>query len=205
MEAVKQANERGAGRSWVYRTSDPDITQGRCATAYVKEQKGYCCRALWSLGRRVPTLLREYRALRALTAIGVPVPRVIRFDWSGDEARLVLAGVDGALPLGEALRCFPDQAENILLRVAGVVRHLHESGWNHGALYPDHILIGSAPGHAVTLIDLEKTDRSFFHGADLERLRRYLNLDSPDLARWFEQCYANPAVAPEYRYPRPLA
>lgn len=196
MEAVKQANERGGGRSWVYRTTDPDVTRGRCATAYVKEQKGYCCRALWTLGRRVPTLLREYRALRALTQIGLPVPQVLEFDRHGDEARLVIAGVEGALSLSDALRRFPDQAEDILRRVARVVRQLHQSGWNHGALYPDHILIGPAPHHAVTLIDMEKCDRALFHGGDLERLRRYLCLDSPDLARWFEQCYAEPTLSP---------
>lgn len=189
MEVVKDANIRGKGRSWVYRSSAPDITRGRCRTAFVKVQKGYYCRTLWSLGRRVPTLLREHRAINALAAMGVPVPEVIEFTVDGDEARLVIAGVDDALPLGEAIHRYPERAEDILCRCAAVIRDLHDHGWNHGALYPVHVLVGPAPAHAITLIDFEKADRSWFHGRDLDRLLRYLTLDSPDLARWFESCY----------------
>jgi len=189
IEPVKPANERGDGRSWVYRSEDPAYTQGRCREAFIKVQKGYTCRTLWSLGRKIPTLMREYRALKRLQAAGVPVPEVLEFHKDGDHARLVMAGVAEALPLNEALHKFPDGAEEILCHCATVIRNMHTHGWNHGALYPDHILVGAAPGFAVTLIDVEKADRSPWHEHDLDRLLRYLHVQSPDLARWFVHCY----------------
>lgn len=194
IEPVKPANERGEGRSWVYRSTDPAYTQGRCRAAYIKVQKGYTCRTLWSLGRKIPTLTREYRALRRLHAVGVPVPEVLEFHADGDHARLVMAGVADALPLHEALEAFPDHAEEILCHCATVVRNMHAHGWNHGALYPDHVFVGKAPEFPVTLIDVEKADRSPWHEHDLDRLLRYLHFQSPDLARWFMFCYETEVI-----------
>lgn len=189
IEAVKPANERGEGRSWVYRSIDPAYTQGRCREAYIKVQKGYTCRTLWSLGRKIPTLMREYRALRRLAAIGVCVPEVLEFHADGDNARLVMAGVADALPLDKALEAYPDHAEDILCQCATVIRNMHAHGWNHGALYPDHIFVAPKPDYSITLIDVEKADRSPWHEHDLDRLLRYLHFESPDLARWFTFCY----------------
>jgi tRNA A-37 threonylcarbamoyl transferase component Bud32 len=185
----------------VFRSSLPELTRGRCKTAFVKSQKGYTCRALWSFGRKVPTLLREYRALTALAAIGIPVPEVLDFSSEGDSARLVLAGLDNVLQLNAALERFPAESERILERVAHLIRAMHQHRWNHGALYPEHILVSEDNPHTVTLIDLEKADRSVFHGADLDRLVRYLNLDSPDLARWFDLCYAQAPVLTHEKMP----
>ncbi len=189
IESIKPANERGEGRSWVYRSIDPAYTQGRCREAYIKVQRGYTCRTLWSLGRKIPTLMREYRALQRLHAIGVSVPEVLEFHAEGHNARLVMTGVADALPLNEALETFSANAEDILCHCAAVIRNLHTNGWNHGALYPDHIFVSKAPEFAVTLIDVEKADRSPWHEHDLDRLLRYLHLQSPDLARWFTFCY----------------
>jgi len=189
IEVIKPANERGSGRSWVFRSDDTHYTRNRCRTAYIKEQQHYCCRTLWSLGRLIPTLVREHRALLALHRIGVPVPEILHFEVEGDSARLVLAGMDDALPLDVALRTFPEAAEDILQRLADIIRNMHAHGWNHGALYPTHVLVGPAPAFPISIIDAEKADRSPFHAADLDRLTRYLTLESPDLARWFETCY----------------
>lgn len=194
IEAVKPANERGEGRSWVYRSVDPAYTQGRCREAYIKVQKGYTCRTLWSLGRKIPTLKREYRALKRLQAIGVSVPEVLEFHAEGDHARLVMTGVADAMPLDEALSAFPDHAEDMLCHAATVISNMHAHGWNHGALYPDHIFVGPAPVCSITLIDVEKADRSPWHEHDLDRLLRYLHLQSPDLARWFTFCYETEVI-----------
>ena len=200
IEQVKPANTRGTGHSWVYRSADPAYTQGRCRMAYIKVQRDYTCRTWWSLGRRVPTLMREYRALKRLHQAGVPVPEVLEFHTEGTQARLVMTGVADAIPLHVALERYSGSAEQILLHCAAVIRNLHAHGWNHGALYPDHILVGPAPAHAVTLIDVEKADRSPWHRHDLDRLVRYLHLRSPDLMRWFVLCYETeihePVMAP---------
>ncbi len=194
IEPVKLANERGDGRSWVYRSIDPAYTQGRCREAFIKVQNGYTCRTLWSLGRKIPTLVREYRALLRLKAAGVSVPQVLEFHADGDKARLVMTGVEDALPLHEALEAYPGSAEQILCHCATVIRNMHAHGWNHGALYPDHIFVGPAPECQVTLIDVEKADRSPWHQHDLDRLLRYLHLRSPDLARWFTFCYETEVI-----------
>lgn len=194
IEEAKPANERGDGRSWVYRSIDPAYTQGRCREAYIKVQNGYTCRTLWSMGRKIPTLLREYRALKHLQAIGVSVPEVLEFHAEGDHARLVMAGVADALPLREALEAFPGHAEDILCHCASVIRNMHAHGWNHGALYPDHIFVGPPPDYSITLIDVEKADRSLWHEHDLDRLLRYLRFQSPDLARWFTFCYETEVI-----------
>ena len=189
IEAVKPANERGDGRSWVYRSIDPADTLGHCREAYIKVQTGYTCRTLWSLGRKIPTLMREYRALKRLSAIGVSVPEVLDFHAEADNARLVMTGVADAMPINQALETFPAHAEDILCHAATLIRNMHAHGWNHGALYPEHILVSPAPDCSITLIDVEKADKSPWHAHDLDRLLRYLHFQSPDLARWFTFCY----------------
>ena len=47
---------------------------------------------------------------------------------------------------------------------------------------------------SITLIDVEKADRSPWHEHDLDRLLRYLHFQSPDLARWFTFCYETEVI-----------
>jgi tRNA A-37 threonylcarbamoyl transferase component Bud32 len=182
---IQPPNHRGAGVSWVER--EPGAGG---AAAFVKRQRGYVCRPLWSLGRRVPTARREVRALRALAACGIPVPEVLGYMGLDGTCELRLAAVEGALPFDEAVRHHADAAPGIVTNVANVVARLHTSGWNHGALYPNHILVQGPPGYCVTLIDLEKAARSWWHRHDLDRLMRYMAFPSPELAHWFEEAYA---------------
>ncbi|MCP5178882.1 MAG: phosphotransferase [Pseudomonadales bacterium] len=190
MQEVKPPNRRGNGISRVHRTSDPAITGNCCATAYVKTQEGYFCRTWWSLGRRVPTFRREVRALRRLQVLGIAVPQILAYDDDGVRARLVLAEVAQALPFDLAMATFPEAAERIVANAADLIARLHGAGWNHGALYPDHILVQGPPAFAVTLIDVEKAARGWWHRSDLDRLRRRTRFPTPQLAQCFERAYA---------------
>jgi tRNA A-37 threonylcarbamoyl transferase component Bud32 len=160
------------------------------AGLFVKRQRNYLCRPLWSLGRAVPTVRRELRALKALAARGIAVPEILGYDERDGICELRLAAVENASPFDEALRRNPNDAHSIAGNVAGVVARLHALGWNHGALYPKHVLVQGPPDYRVTLIDLEKASRSWWHASDLDRLLRYTEFPTPELAHWFEECYA---------------
>jgi tRNA A-37 threonylcarbamoyl transferase component Bud32 len=172
---VKPPQSRdGHGVSAVYlepgdRWGRPDVR------VYAKRQHAYHCRPVWRLFRRTPTLRRELRALRACRALGIPVPEIIAYRESGPEAELVVAEVRDGRALHAALADHPASRERILDLAADVIAHLHRAGWTHGALYPQHVLVGPAPECRVTLIDLEKARRSRLkRRRDLDRLLRYL-------------------------------
>jgi len=140
---------------------------------YVKSQHNYTCRPAWRLWRRTPTLLREYRALQACSRLGIKVPLVLDYAQRGLEARLVLAEIDGAVALPEALARPDADRPRILLELGQVLARLHAAGWAHGALYGDHILVRSGATIEVFLIDFEKARRSRrLAAADLARLLR---------------------------------
>lgn len=180
LQRVKPAQRRGQGISEVFIDSAARWTAG-AGRVYIKRQQDYWCRPLWRCLRRTPTLRRELRGLQACVRLGIRVPQVVRYREQGGGAELVLAEVPDALPLDAALAEPGADRTAILDNVASVIGRLHAGGWAHGALYPEHILIGRGPDPAVVLIDLEKARHSPLRRRnDIARLFRYLDAISAD-------------------------
>lgn len=175
LHRIKPAQRRGQGISEVFIDSAAAWTAG-AGRVYIKRQQDYWCRPLWRCLRRTPTLRRELRGLQACVRLGIRVPQVVRYHEQDGGAELVLAEVPDTLPLDAALAEPGADRSAILHNVASVIGRLHAGGWAHGALYPQHILIGPGPDPAVVLIDLEKARRSpLRRRTDMARLFRYLH------------------------------
>jgi tRNA A-37 threonylcarbamoyl transferase component Bud32 len=159
---------------------------------YVKRQDGYCCRPIWRLFRRTPTLRRELRGLAACQRMGIAVPGVVRYHEVGESACLILTEVHDALPLDQALALPGADRAAIVRSVAMVIGSLHARGWCHGALYPSHILVRANPAPEVVLIDLEKAHFSpLRRRRDLNRLWRHFGALSAAEARTFNVAYSS--------------
>lgn len=187
-EPVKPPQQRrGRGFSVVQRVPGSEWGQA-CPEVFVKTQRDYWCRPPWRLWRRTPTLRRELRALRALCRIGLAVPRVIDYREDAGGAELVVEGVVGALPLDEALARPEARRDRIVANAARAVALLHRSGWIHGALGDEHILVQPALADRVVLIDFEKARRNgALAGRDLARLWRHVSgLTEAEIARFRE-------------------
>jgi len=156
---------------------------------YVKRQTGYYCRPPWRGFLATPTLRREVRALRAWRNLGLPVPEVVAYRQQGRGAELAVMEVRGAVPLDEAMAAPGADRQDIVARLARVLGRLHRSGWTHGALSAEHILVSITDG-GITLIDLEKAKRSRrLRRRDLERLRRRTDWFTPEERSLFEAEY----------------
>ena len=169
---VKAPQHHGAGVSCVY-VDDRSHWDGRPGRVYVKRQSNYTCRPLWRAFRRTPTLAREHRALTALLELDLNVPQIVSYRQAGLAAELVIAEIEGGVPLGEALD-LPDADRGLILtNVARLIRALHATGWTHGALNAEHIYVQPARQFTAALIDLEKARRGRrLIAADLARIWR---------------------------------
>ncbi|MFK7913226.1 MAG: lipopolysaccharide kinase InaA family protein [Pseudomonadales bacterium] len=159
------------------------------ARVYVKQQSDCRCRPVWAGFRAVPTLRREYRALTALTKLGIRVPEVVRYVEQAGLARLVLREVPDALPLDQALDSGGKHRCVMLAKLAGTIAALHRTGWVHGALYPEHILYSRKDQH-IHLIDFDKAQRNpLQRESDLARLWRRFDRFNQRERDHFEQIY----------------
>lgn len=171
---VKPAQSRhGTGMSAVY-VEPAARWQAGPGDVYVKRQRDYFCHPVWRGFRRTPTLRRELRGLRAWHRLGINVPEVVSYAEQRGSAELVLRAVAEAQPLHRALTEPGADREVIIHNLAATLGRLHRAGWVHGALYPQHLLVGPPPAHEIVLIDLEKSRRSRRRRQeDLERFWRY--------------------------------
>ena len=186
---VKPVQFRGSGMSCVL-LDERAHWDGGSGQVYVKRQRNYTCRPAWRAYRRTPTLAREHRALQALHQIGLNVPEIVSYRQSGFDAELVIAEIEGGIPLSDALARPDVDRQKILTNAARLIRVLHTAGWTHGALNAEHIFVQPEHGFDAALIDLEKARRNRHRsGADLERIwRRNPELTSEDRAV-FELAY----------------
>lgn len=182
VKPAQTRKRRGRGSSEVF-LEDARHWGAGTGHVYVKRQHDYSCRPPWRLFLKTPTLHRECRALNRCRRIGIDVPQVVAYREEGEYAQLVLKEIDDALPLDRALSEPDSDRVTIVGNVASVIGRLHSAGWVHGALYPDHILVGPGPHYQVTLIDLEKARQSRLKRSDdVNRLLRYTTaLDSREV------------------------
>lgn len=118
---------------------------------------------------------REWRALAALHAAGLPVPEPLGLGTGPDGDRLLaLAWIDG-VPCEAALRAAAPPARRALLVALGrQVARLHAAGWVHGDLHPGNVLVR---GGAPVLLDWQRARRTRSAAArarDLGRLEHAL-------------------------------
>ncbi|MDR2787209.1 MAG: lipopolysaccharide kinase InaA family protein [Candidatus Accumulibacter sp.] len=137
---------------------------------YCKRQTGYTYRTLSHPFVR-PTILRERRAYRAFSRLGIKTPDIVYCAARQERGRWQ------ALLLTEALREFvsleqwyagnKDEAlgKAVLRRLAATLARLHLAGWQHGCGHPKHIFVkaghgeNEAPQVEIALLDLEKSRR----------------------------------------------
>ncbi|MBC3364618.1 lipopolysaccharide kinase InaA family protein [Pseudomonas sp. SWRI154] len=192
-EWVEEPNTRRGGESGVQRLSSDG------ALLYAKRQTGHIYRSLlYPFGR--PTVLREERALLALTKLNVTVPQIVFCGAQRDpvhkwRALLVTQALDGFEEIehwyaaggrerhGEAVH------DRILEALAENLARMHKGRWQHGCLYIKHVFVrvageGESAKAEVALLDLEKcrqrlTARSAAYH-DMKQLRRHSSFQGAD-------------------------
>lgn len=101
---------------------------------------------------------REYAALEALAQLGLRVPRPVAYLERGRRSVLAMDRIESSSTLREALSTTPpEEVEEFIRRLLGLVTAFHGHGWHHRDLYLHHILI-DARGELV-LIDVGRARR----------------------------------------------
>lgn len=104
-------------------------------------------------GRRRDAL-REWRALRALPALGIPVPRPLFFAERGPQTCVGMVGVPGR-PM-DVLLVEGTGHRAGLRAMPGILRRLHGAGWVYRDMYWNHVF-SCADG--LHLVDVERAFR----------------------------------------------
>lgn len=121
--------------------------------------------AVQHLAQRGPAQ-REWKALNALHAAGVSVPKPLGFaQTSMGGAYLVSEFIEGAVSLNGALDDYAFKRRRILRRVGELVHQFHNAGFAHGDLHVGNITIGDA---GPVLVDLQRV-HSIEHEGDRVR------------------------------------
>lgn len=191
-EWVEQPNDRRGGCSGVQR-----ITQdGRLL--YAKRQTGHIYRSwLHPFGR--PTVLRERDALLGARQAGVRVPEIVfcaaERGPQGWRALLVTKALEGFAPIEDWYagnsreQCGEALYQQLLQQVAISLAQLHKARWQHGCMYPKHILVrisgaGKTAHSDVALLDLEKSRKRLTSKQaalhDILQLRRHSSWNQAD-------------------------
>lgn len=153
---------------------------------------------------------REFQVLSELAARGIPTLEPVacgELDEGPWRRASFLATVfrDEATTLEARLDREPGPAERdeLLARVAGAVRHMHEAGFAHGGLFPRNLIVGSAPDTPVQVFDAPFG--TFFPGpvpagaraADLACLLRFSSpvVTTAERARFLRRYLGRPAAA----------
>ncbi|MEO1900386.1 MAG: lipopolysaccharide kinase InaA family protein [Alcanivorax sp.] len=150
---VEPPNFRRGGWSGVSRLRVPG-PDGAETLLYVKRQAGQRRRTLTSGGRARPTYYQDFLALSTFR----DCPRVqwVFFAEDDDRAVLVTRAPDGFVDLGTfAARVEPARLFAGLIAVTAALSALHRRRIQHGACYPEHILIDPETLR-VRLLDYER-------------------------------------------------
>ena len=100
---------------------------------------------------------REWQALNALRAAGLPVPAPLALGALADGDRLLAMEWIEGVPLLDALHG-PRASRRILLRALGeLVARLHRAGWVHGDLHAGNVVVAST---GPVLLDWQRARRT---------------------------------------------
>lgn len=134
-------------------------------------------RYLWTGASRTRSFA-EWRLLRRLRALGLPVPQPVAARYQRDgwayRADLLTAELPTRETLAAALRAGPVPAHQ-WQAIGGCIRRLHEHGVHHADLNANNVLLG--PGNAVFVLDFDRgrlRARGAWEQQVLARLRRSL-------------------------------
>jgi tRNA A-37 threonylcarbamoyl transferase component Bud32 len=118
---------------------------------------------------------REWRALGALHAAGLPVPAPLALGALPDGDRLLAMAWVDAVPFEAALRAAAPAARRALLAALGaLVAQLHAVGWVHGDLHAGNLLVRSGAPIALDWQRARPTRAAAARAADLARLEHSL-------------------------------
>ncbi|MDJ0972971.1 MAG: lipopolysaccharide kinase InaA family protein [Planctomycetota bacterium] len=156
-------------------TSRVPVREGRALLVKVHRARGLGERLLsWFKPSRART---EWAIARHLAAIGIPVPRPFAYGearTAGTLSGAFFVGefLDGVKRLDEALCEDQPRAKQraLLRRAVGLIRAMHDRGFDHRDLHAGNILVKPGPGdvRAMTIVDLHRARM----GAPLGRARR---------------------------------
>ena len=110
-------------------------------------------------GADVREVSNEWRILSHLARHGIPAPLPVALVERRKAAGIVTRGIPVAATLEERLvrERGPGDAQDLLRRLALLVRDLHDAGVNHRDLYIGHILIDSDA--CLWLVDLGRAEK----------------------------------------------
>ena len=190
-EAVEAPNRRRGGYSEVV------LVNGTAADAalrfFLKRQRNQQRRSIGTRGRAHPTYWFEWQSIAQLQRHGDFAPPVLCYgeQRTGRESRalLAIAPLDGYVSLERFLQQDPPRGEReaCLGRVGALLRRVHATGCEHGALYLKHIFVRGGEHPQVRLIDFERsrlrTSQRAAARRDIARLlRRATALEAADRA-----------------------
>jgi len=150
------------------------LPDGAVLSLFVKKQQNHGRSTLLHPLAGEPTFRREYKRLQYLQRKGVGAPQVVFYAEQLVDGKacaiLVTEELDGyqsleslAEPLFVDKTLTRRQKQQLFKVIASSIRSFHALGLAHRALYPKHIFVKDAGGHAqIALIDLEKARFSPF-------------------------------------------
>lgn len=156
---------------------------------FIKRQENHVYRE-WRHGfMPAATFEREFRNLLRFRKLSIPTLELVYFGQRRNnghlQAILLTRELQGFLPLDatslqkNSLKTNLEFRKRLILRIADVIRQMHDAHMQHNCLYPKHIFVKQLPDNSidVRLIDLEKAKwRPFRKQAmlrDLETLQRH--------------------------------
>jgi len=168
-------NQRRGGYSGVYQITLQD-EQGSAKNIFLKRQKNHNT-GFFLIS--IPTFYREYKILKKLSQLKIPVVQWLVFGCTGKRAILIVEALDGYLSLDKIPFVDYDIKEQQLLlkSIALTLSQLHQHNIKFGACYPKHLFLRKQENHYdCKLIDLEKAKTVLFKEkaiiADFDQLIR---------------------------------
>jgi len=147
--------------------SDGPRTAGRVFLKHFLRADRHRLREWWKRRLHVSTPEREWRALVALRARGVPVPAPLaHVATPGGERVLVTEFVEGT-PLPDALAVPRRERDRVIAAVGRAVRALHAAGRVHRDLHAENLLVTP---YGVIVTDLQSVRRGATRRARLRDL-----------------------------------
>lgn len=159
-------NQRRGGWSGVVRTRLA-LPAGGEIGIFIKRQENHVYRE-WRHGfMPAATFEREFRNLLRFRQLRIPTLELVYFGQRRNngqlQAILLTRELEGFLPLDaisllNSLNSDPMLRKRLILRIADVIRQMHDAHMQHNCLYPKHIFVKQLPDNSIDirLIDLEK-------------------------------------------------